>query len=219
VFSLPKRQISVVSTLEVLDVPEDLCGRVGIRLQIAKKGLVALFGPQIDPGYEGRFYGVVYNASGEDIDIHHEMPFFKLELQDVKDGTRRTQGPKDITEFSIDHHLTDLSELEGRIVSETEELDEKLTELDAKMDKYDSRVTEVQQGYTQIVLFGVFLIATTVFGVMFTSMSSLDNLSFGRNIETVLIGLFLVGWLLPTIVLTMRAIDRLSNSDETEGSE
>src|SRR5579864_4425016 len=77
---LPPYRISVLTTDEVLDMPNDLCGRVGIRFSFSKEGLIPLFGPQIDPCYQGPFRAIVYNLSSEPIEIGRGDRPLKLEL-------------------------------------------------------------------------------------------------------------------------------------------
>ena len=48
-------QIAILSTKERLCMPNDLVGKIGIRLQYALQGLTGLMGIQVDPGYgQGR---------------------------------------------------------------------------------------------------------------------------------------------------------------------
>jgi deoxycytidine triphosphate deaminase len=62
VIILPARKISVISTIETLKLSDDLCGNCGITFSLSRKGRVALFGPQIDPGYNDKFYAVIYKS-------------------------------------------------------------------------------------------------------------------------------------------------------------
>lgn len=206
IVELPPRKISVISSKEVLDIPENLCARVGIRLRFAKEGLIPLFGPQIDPGYVGRFFGIVYNASGEHVKIHESKGVFKMELQETRDSSERQDGSidgiVDLGGHEIEHGVTDLNDL-------TSKFDTELDRMDAEVKSLRGKITEIEKGYLQVVLFGVFLLATTVFGVvlMFT-LSSIQNNSFtaGPNFPTALIALFLVGWAVTTAAFVVRSL-------------
>ncbi|WP_152569157.1 dCTP deaminase domain-containing protein [Porphyromonas gulae] len=58
------------STDEVLKMPSNVIGRFDLRIHLAIQGLVLQVGTQIEPGYEGRLFGLLINFSSEQICIH-----------------------------------------------------------------------------------------------------------------------------------------------------
>lgn len=217
---LPPRRISVISTKEKLSIPDDLCARIGIRLRYSRQGLISMFGPQIDPGYDGRFYAVIYNASGEPVEIPQNEAVFKMEIQQVE-GSK----VEDVDRSSIEHITDlDLEELDDGITDLNDVRDEFKNNIDGVRGDLDDKtledvwdevegaqttIQEIKQGYRQIVLFGVFLLATSVFGVVYsiilTSVQE-NGFQFGVNYGTVFTGLFLVGWLIAIVVLLWRSV-------------
>ncbi len=60
---IPPQDVAILSTREVLHMPRDLIGRWNIRIGLIYKGVLLVSGPQVDPGYDGQLYCVVYNFS------------------------------------------------------------------------------------------------------------------------------------------------------------
>ena len=69
-------EIAILSTKERLNMPENLVGKIGIRLDAALKGLVGLMGIQVDPFMYGqdqedeRLYIRVANLGNETVPIY-----------------------------------------------------------------------------------------------------------------------------------------------------
>src|ERR1700730_10921736 len=53
-FKLPPYGVAVLTTHEDLELPDTMTGRIGLKSGLARKGLVASTGPQIDPGFKGK---------------------------------------------------------------------------------------------------------------------------------------------------------------------
>jgi len=206
---LPARRISVISTKEELSIPDDLCARIGIRLKYSRQGLISMFGPQIDPGYDGRFYAVIYNASGEPVEIPQNKAVFKMEVQQVEESKiKDVDTIEHITDLDLeelDDGITDLTDVRNEIQGNT---DKNLEEVWKEVNDVNNTIKEIKGGYRQIVLFGVFLIATSIFGVVysiiFTSIQE-SGFQLGANFGTAFTGLFLVGWLLAIVILLWRS--------------
>jgi deoxycytidine triphosphate deaminase len=136
---LHTRKPSQLSTMEKLKLPKDICATVGITFSVSLKGLIPLFGPQVDPGYEGKFYGVVYNLTSIPINLVVGEKIFKMYFMKVQGETsiinnKPLKIPKldkmPITilghtkidslgelEKSIKDHITDLADFCGRLNS------------------------------------------------------------------------------------------------------
>jgi deoxycytidine triphosphate deaminase len=208
---LPARRISVISTKEKLSIPDDLCARIGIRLKYSRQGLISMFGPQIDPGYDGRFYAVIYNASGEPVEIPQNEAVFKMEIQQVE-GSKindvHRSSIEHITDLNLedlDDGITDLTDVRDELRGDTNKT---IEEVWNEVNDAQNTIKEIKGGYRQIVLFGVFLLATSVFGVVysiiFTSVQE-SGFQLGINYGTIFTGLFLVGWLLAIVMLLWRS--------------
>ncbi|MDH5754653.1 MAG: hypothetical protein OEY95_05575 [Candidatus Bathyarchaeota archaeon] len=78
---IPEHDVVVVSTFENINMPNRLTGRFGLRLSFAMKGLVLNNEPQIDPGYEGKLFCILYNLSDQPIIIRYLERFATIEFQ------------------------------------------------------------------------------------------------------------------------------------------
>jgi deoxycytidine triphosphate deaminase len=73
-------EFAVLSSLEGLNMPNDLVGHNGIMSPWAKRGLVSLFSPQIDPGFRGFLIVPVFNAGDSPISINYRERIFTIEF-------------------------------------------------------------------------------------------------------------------------------------------
>lgn len=64
-----------VESLEALELPLDIAATVGVRTSLTRRGIDWFGGPQIDPGYQGRVYISIFNASSLPFEITYGMPF------------------------------------------------------------------------------------------------------------------------------------------------
>ncbi|MBL0125343.1 MAG: hypothetical protein IPP88_22600 [Betaproteobacteria bacterium] len=70
----------LISTFEKLDLPLDLIGHNGLMSPWAKRGLVCLFSPQIDPGFKGILVVPVFNAGDSSLNLRLGEPIFTIEF-------------------------------------------------------------------------------------------------------------------------------------------
>jgi len=70
----------ILSTHEKLNIPLDIIGHNGIMSKWAKRGLVSLFSPQIDPGFRGMLIVPVFNAGDSDVSINLCEAIFTVEF-------------------------------------------------------------------------------------------------------------------------------------------
>jgi len=71
---------AVVSTYEELELSPSIAGHIGLRSYYARRGLVALSGPQIDPGFRGKLVVGLCNLSPKDVIIPYRDPFCTVEF-------------------------------------------------------------------------------------------------------------------------------------------
>lgn len=73
----------LLSTLETLKLPNNIIGHNGIMSTWAKRGLVSLFSPQIDPGFEGFLIVPVFNAGESPVSINLNAQIFTIEFAEM----------------------------------------------------------------------------------------------------------------------------------------
>ncbi len=154
-------RIAILSTQEVLRMPGDLSGKVGVRLEFAAVGLLGLMGIQVDPYYgldsdTERLYFRVANLSNETIRLQSSDEVFNLELHDAtgtaKRSSRRTDGWN-----RMQQHIRTQRDSSWTYLTQIEQ--------DAK---------ETEERFQPLILFGVVLVAVTVLGVIAAVMLNTD---------------------------------------------
>ena len=92
-------EIAILSTIERLDMPGNLVGKIGIRFDYASQGLTGLMGIQVDPFYgwghaNERLYIRVANLGNETISISPRAEVFTFELHDVEGQVEEPTTPR-----------------------------------------------------------------------------------------------------------------------------
>jgi deoxycytidine triphosphate deaminase len=165
---LPPRQISALSSIEKLNLSNNLCARVGIKFPYAKKGIIPLFGPQVDPGSNAYFYAVVYNCTEKPINLSKGEKLFKMEVHTIEGGVD-TSCPSDVGKgiSDIDKTIT-ASDVVIDLIGEQAKINEAIEQLTKDIKETKTKVDEVESGYKLVTLFAIFLIAATILGVILT---------------------------------------------------
>ncbi len=101
-------KIAILSTVERLDMPRDLVGKIGIRFEYACQGLTGLMGIQVDPFYgwghdNERLYIRVANLGNDTISILPYSEVFTFELHKVDMHVQRPSKPRE----SMWHRIQD----------------------------------------------------------------------------------------------------------------
>ena len=73
-------QFAILQSLEELNMPNDLIGHNGIMSAWAKRGLVSLFSPQIDPGFSGVLWVPIFNAGDMQVTLTLGDKIFTVEF-------------------------------------------------------------------------------------------------------------------------------------------
>ncbi|MDD5288927.1 MAG: dCTP deaminase [Dehalococcoidales bacterium] len=116
---LSGQMVGVIS-LEKIFLPLDLCGRFGIRSSLARKGINAFGGVQLDPGFRGKLTMNLLNVGPEPISISLGEPLFSVEFSRLEEaatsgysGEYQDQDdfPADQTNFILQAHTTSLAEI------------------------------------------------------------------------------------------------------------
>jgi deoxycytidine triphosphate deaminase len=87
-------ETAVIYPVETIEL--DLChvARFGLMSQYARRGLILLSGPQIDPGYSGLLEITVFNAGNHAIRLGHKGRFATIEFERLSSSaSRKYDGP------------------------------------------------------------------------------------------------------------------------------
>lgn len=73
-------EFAVLTTLERVECGPQIAGQLGLGSTYARKGLVLLSGPQIDPGFRGVLVVRVTNLSPQRVTLSYEAPFLTAQF-------------------------------------------------------------------------------------------------------------------------------------------
>ena len=147
-------KIAILSTLEELNMPPNLVGKIGIRLKFAHLGLTGLMGIQVDPHFghdkeHERLYIRVANFGNDPIRLTEGDGVFTFELHEVKGHVPLPTEPREDSWPRIKRTLKDLDDASWSYVTQVE------SDLSAE-------TQNVKDYFQPLVMFGVFLVAVSI---------------------------------------------------------
>ena len=157
-------KIAVLSTIERLNMPGDLVGKIGIRFKYASQGLIGLMGIQVDPYYgqnheDERLYIRVANIGNDDISIPVCDEVFTFELHSLLGYVPSRPQPR------VPMWLRLQETLAQRTFSGDSNITQVNTDLMAVSKQLRSDIRGIRNYLQPLVMFGIFLIAVTILGV------------------------------------------------------
>ena len=182
-------RIAVLSTMEELVMPNDLVGKIGIRIRYALKGLTGLMGIQVDPCYgqqrDGeRLYIRVANLGNETIKILPEAPVFTFEIHQLAEPIDCSRFPKDPTWEVLKNGLSDqvdaswsyATRINDDSVKRGRRLEREAIEREERhQNRFEVEISRIRDYIQPVVMFGIFLVAVTILGVAIATIVSLRN--------------------------------------------
>ena len=79
-FSIPPYSFIIAASLEHADLPKFMAGRFDLRVSNFMKGIILSNGPQVDPGFRGVLFCMLYNASDQAVPIKRAEHFATIEF-------------------------------------------------------------------------------------------------------------------------------------------
>ncbi len=160
-------KIAILSTIERLNMPGDLVGKIGIRFKYASQGLVGLMGIQVDPYYgrnhnDERLYIRVANIGNNDVSIPVHDEVFTFEIQLLLGYVPPRREPR----VSMWLHLQET--LAQQVFSSTSNITQVNSDLLDMSKRLRSDIKGIRDYLQPLVMFGIFLIAITILGVALT---------------------------------------------------
>lgn len=131
-------QFVAALTEEVLALPDNVSGRFGVKSSVARKGLIAFGGIQIDPGFRGRLAISLFNVGPESIELELGAPVFSTEFHTLEESTKRPYAgeyqdqqdfPAEQYNFTLSAQTVSLAEIPN-LRSRIEELSSQLKMID-----------------------------------------------------------------------------------------
>lgn len=148
-YDIQSGQMVGILSLEKLHLPLDICGRFGIRSAVARKGINAFGGVQLDPGFRGRLTMNLLNVGPEPVTLTLHEAIFSVEFARLEEEAEASySGPyQDQNDFPAEQYnyilsarTTSLAEIPTfrrdirRLNALIEELEERMADPDAGLD-------------------------------------------------------------------------------------
>lgn len=77
---IPPYSYAIVSAREKARIPKFIAGRFDLKLSFFFNGIILSNGPQVDPGYRGALFCMLYNGRGHSFGIHRDDHFATIEF-------------------------------------------------------------------------------------------------------------------------------------------
>jgi len=113
--TIPPGQFGLLTTKEVIYVPNNAIAFISIRAGIKFQGLVNVSGFHVDPGFRGQLKFAVYNAGSNDIVLDQDERVFMIWFADLSEDTPDPYGQVPATSSIITSK--DVGKLKGEVAS------------------------------------------------------------------------------------------------------
>lgn len=241
VLTLHPGDAAILASEEILAMPLDLTGELGVKAGLAQIGILVLPGKVVHPGF-----GASIDRSGGErlsftaVNIGHEARNLILgqtrlahlqifEIPSVSPPAKRPDFQPTGSSFSIFSHFVttdvmaaDIKDLESRLVALQVLAEQVRSETSARVDsavesvvnQSDSAISQIEAGTKFVVAFGIYLVATTILGV---ALSVIINVSGSfSNLESWVRGLVVASVVLvagASLFATIRILHLVSSGD------
>lgn len=141
---------AIVMSKETVSMPRDIAGRFDLTVSLFCQGVILSNGPQIDPGFEGRLFCLLFNTSDGKVQLGRGDKYATLE-------TRKLIAPTDPYDGSYQkkEHIQDyLPELrmQGAISQLKEEIDQMKQERERLQQVVFTRNITIALGFVSFIL-------------------------------------------------------------------
>ncbi len=150
---IPKFSSVVISTYENVNLPNDVAGRFDLRIKWAMMGLILQVGTQIEPGYNGKLWGLLHNFSGEEViigfhSIDHRLltAEFCYTTQPAAPTKGKEKKPVTIRDFLGKYPVNS-----GSIQNYFEQFSKMSEDLDKKVSAEIQKISTFNESTTQLI--------------------------------------------------------------------
>jgi dCTP deaminase len=111
-----------IITMEKIKLNPNYAARFGLRSALARKGLSATAGPQIDPGYQGRLILGISNLTPNPVTLSYGEDLISIEFHELPGPARHPyDGPFQGVEHLRPEEISIVTEKKGMLLSEMQE--------------------------------------------------------------------------------------------------
>lgn len=83
---------AVVSSREIANFPRDVAARFDLTVSLFCKGIILSNGPQVDPGFKGGLFCLLFNTSNEKVELKLDQHYFTIEFVKLIEPTEPYKG-------------------------------------------------------------------------------------------------------------------------------
>lgn len=166
----------VISTLERLNLPDNVVGRFDLKIRWALQGLILQVGTQIAPGYNGRLFGLLHNLSNKEICIPMKIGILDVEFSYTNESV--TPQKYDDTYNSLEGFLKNRPPIVGTleaflqdIKKEKEEMIKIKGELEKDKEKSQTKKTQFWSIFAGIAATFIIACITIVVPIAITKIT------------------------------------------------
>ena len=189
-FILESNSWASIASEEQFELPNNLCASYGIRSGLARRGVIAFGGPQIDPGYIGRIFVSLYNPTLEPIVLNYHQVimsviFYEVSSADDLGYSGPYQGQKDFPSQDVESMMRMRSRNLADVIDNVETLDHSVNNLAENLKTLTSDVHEIRRivddAKPWLKVIGWILSAAGVAAVGWVVVSLLQSFFFGAS--------------------------------------
>lgn len=154
---IPPLDFVIVRAKESANIPSNICGTFDLRVNMFCSGIILSNGPQIDPGYMGRFLCLLYNSSSKLFSLKENEGFSTVVFHALSSSTKRYSG-KYQRKSSIEDYvqpyaeetistniqqINTIKENQGNLRKEINKQDEIFQKIETKFDDITNKVSKI----------------------------------------------------------------------------
>ncbi|MHB8118229.1 MAG: dCTP deaminase domain-containing protein [Methanothrix sp.] len=83
---------AIVTSKEIADMPRDVIGRFDLSVSLFCQGIILSNGPQVDPGFKGRLFCLLFNTSNALISLKRGQHYATIEFNKMVEPSESYQG-------------------------------------------------------------------------------------------------------------------------------
>jgi deoxycytidine triphosphate deaminase len=172
-FLIEPGEVAFVSSVEELRMPQHLAGNIATRFRSAIDGMLVMGGLLVDPGYHGRLHFQLANIGSETFTVRPGRTSVAAVQFLHVDGSDPAGGPIPNSEELLEKFFYEGADEPLPALaffSETTALKGDVAKVKRRVKKQKVILDATRTSTDQLVVFGVFLISATLFGVAVSMM-------------------------------------------------
>jgi len=84
---IPPNELCFIISKESINMPNNLVGHISLKTDLIRKGVMLAAQPPVDPGYQGKIYGMLYNFSNDRVCLFRKDTILTIEFAELDSPT------------------------------------------------------------------------------------------------------------------------------------